>query len=110
VAGSVFLADLTAIGFLLSYAFDRLGRRAGPVPRTAAILLVFLLAFLLVYLIGFFNLETGQALDQYGKGLVKWLIHFAFLIVGVIYLAGRSLRFFWRTLGWFLGGIAVNAA
>jgi hypothetical protein len=110
VAGSVFLADLTAIGFLLSYAFDRLGRRAGPVPRTAAILLAFLVAFLLVYLIGFFNLETGQALDQYGKGLVKWLIHFAFLIVGVIYLAGRSLRFFWRTLGWFLGGIAVNAA
>jgi len=110
VAGSVFLADLTATGFLLSYAFDRLGRRAGPVPRTVAILLAFLLAFLLVYLIGFFNLETGQALDQYGKGLVKWLIHFAFLIVGVIYLAGRSLRFFWRTLGWFLGGIAVNAA
>ena len=89
VAGSVFLADLTAIGFLLSYAFDRLGRRTGPVPRTAAILLAFLVAFLLVYLIGFFNLETGQALDQYGKGLVKWLIHFAFLIVGVIYLAAR---------------------
>jgi O-antigen ligase len=110
VAGSVFLADLTAIGFLVSYAFDRLGRRSGPVPRTAAVLLVFLVAFLLVYLIGFFNLETGQALDQYGKGIVKWLIHFAFLIVGVIYLAGRSLRFFWRTLGWFLGGIAVNAA
>jgi O-antigen ligase len=110
VAGSVFLADLTAIGFLLSYAFDRLGRRSRPVPRTAAVLLVFLVAFLLVYLIGFFNLETGQALDQYGKGIVKWLIHFAFLIVGVIYLAGRSLRFFWRTLGWFLGGIAVNAA
>ena len=109
VAGSVFLADLTAIGFLLSYAFDRLGRRTGPVPRTAAILLAFLVGFLLVYLIGFFNLETGQALDQYSKGLVKWLIHFAFLIVGVIYLAGRSLRFFWRTLGWFLGGIAVNA-
>jgi hypothetical protein len=110
VAGSVFLADLTAIGFLVSYAFDRLGRRSRPVPRTAAVLLVFLVAFLLVYLIGFFNLETGQALDQYGKGIVKWLIHFAFLIVGVIYLAGRSLRFFWRTLGWFLGGIAVNAA
>jgi len=27
----------------------------------------------------------------------------------VIYLAGRSRRFYWRTLGWFLGGIAVNA-
>jgi O-antigen ligase len=73
------------------------------------VLLAFLAAFLLVYLIGFFNLETGQALDQYGKGIVKWLIHFAFLVTGVIYLAGRSRRFYWRTLGWFLGGIAVNA-
>ena len=52
-------------------------------------LLGFLAAFLLVYLVGFFNLETGQALDQFGKGLVKWLIHFAFLIVGVIYLAAE---------------------
>jgi len=73
------------------------------------VLLAFLAAFLLVYLIGFFNLETGQALDQYGKGIVKWLIHFAFLVTGVIYLAGRSRHFYWRTLGWFLGGIAVNA-
>ena len=109
-AGSVFLADVTALGFLFSFAFDRLGRRSGPVPRTVAVLIGFLAAFLLVYLIGFFNLETGQALDQFVKGITKWLLHFAFLVVGVIYLAGRSLRFFWRTLGWFLGGIAVNAA
>jgi O-antigen ligase len=80
------------------------------VPRTAAVLLVFLGAFLLVYLVGFFNLETGQALDQYGKGIVKWLLHFAFLIVGVIYLARKPLAFYWRTLGWFLGGIAFNGA
>jgi O-antigen ligase len=110
VAGSVFLADLTAVGFLLSYTLDRLGRRTGPVPRTAVVLLAFLGAFLLVYLIGFFNLETGQALDQYGKGLTKWLLHFAFLVVGVIYLARKPIAFFWRTLGWFLGGIAVNGA
>jgi O-antigen ligase/polysaccharide polymerase Wzy-like membrane protein len=110
VAGSVFLADVTALGFLLFYGLDRLGRRVGPVPRTAAVLLVFLSAFLLVYLIGFFNLETGQALGQFGKGLVKWLLHFAFLVVGVIYLARKPQRFYWRTLGWFLGGIAVNGA
>jgi O-antigen ligase len=109
-AGSVFLADLTAFGFLLFYGLDRLGRRAGPVPRTAAVLLAFLGAFLLVYLIGFFNLETGQALAQFGKGIAKWLLHFAFLVAGVVYLAGRSQRFYWRTLGWFLGGIAVNGA
>jgi O-antigen ligase len=110
VAGSVFLADLTALGFLFFYALDRLGRRGGPAPRTAAVLLGFAAAFLLVYLIGFFNLETGQALDQFGKGIVKWLLHFAFLVVGVIYLARKPRAFYWRTLAWFLGGIAVNGA
>jgi hypothetical protein len=35
-AGSVFLADLTAGGFLLFYALDRLGRSGRPAPRTAA--------------------------------------------------------------------------
>ena len=112
VAGTVFLADLTALGFLVSFAFDRIGshRLSGRVPRTAAVLLAFLGAFLLVYLIGFFNLETTQALSQFGKGIVKWLIHFAFLIVGVIYLTGRSKRYFWKTLAWFLGGIVFNGA
>jgi len=109
-AGSIFLADLTAGGFLLFYGLDRLGRGSRPAPRTAAVLLAFLAAFLLVYLIGFFNLETGQALDQFVKGLTKWLLHFGFLIVGLIYLARKSLAFYWRTLGWFLGGIAVNGA
>jgi O-antigen ligase len=75
-----------------------------------AVLLGFLAAFLLVYLIGFFNLETGQALDQYGKGIVKWLLHFAFLVAGVVYVARKPLHFYWRTLGWFLGGIAFNGA
>jgi O-antigen ligase len=110
VAGTVFLADLTLVGFLLFFALDRLGRGVGPVPRTAVVLLAFMAAFLLVYLAGFFNLETGQALDQYGKGLVKWLLHFAFLVTGVIYLAGKPLRFYWRTLAWFIGGIAFNGA
>ena len=110
VAGSLFLADLAAGGFLLFYALDRLGRRSGPVPRTAAVLILFLGAFLLVYLVGFFNLETGQALDQFGKGLVKWLLHFGFLVVGVIYLARKPLAFYWKTLAWFLGGIAANGA
>jgi O-antigen ligase len=112
VAGQVSLADITSICFLAFYALDRLGRPStrSRVPRTAAMLIVFLGAFLLVNLVGFFNLETTQALDQFVKGIVKWLIHFGFLIVGVVYLIGRSRRFYWRTLGWFIGGIAFNAA
>jgi O-antigen ligase len=108
--GNLFLADLTCGGFLLFFALDRLGRRPQPAPRAAAILLAFLLAFLLVYLVGFFNLETGQALDQFVKGLTKWLLHFGFLIAGVVYLSRKSLAFYWRALAWFLGGIAANGA
>ena len=111
-AGQVSLADITSLCFLGFYALDRLGRPSSSarVPRTAALLLVFLGGFLLVNLIGFFNLETTQALDQFAKGIVKWLIHFAFLIVGVVYLTGHSIRFYWRTMAWFLGGIVFNGA
>jgi O-antigen ligase len=109
--GQVSLADITSLCFLGVYALDRLGRPAGSrIPRTAALLILFLGGFLLVNLIGFFNLETTQALSQFAKGIVKWLIHFGFLIVGVVYLLGHTRAFYWRTLGWFLGGIAINAA
>jgi O-antigen ligase len=65
---------------------------------------------LVVYLIGFFNIETKQALSLYEKGLTKFVIHFGFLAAGVAYLARRSERFYWRTLGWFVAGFAANAA
>jgi len=108
--GNLFLADLTAGGFLLFYGLDRLGRGSRPAPRTAAVLLAFLAAFLLVYLIGFFNIETKQALSLYEKGLTKFAIHFAFLAAGVAYLARGSERFYWRTVCWFAAGFAANAA
>jgi O-antigen ligase len=109
VAGAVYLADVTSIAFLAVWALDRLGRRGHRVPRTAVVLLAFFVAFLLVYLIGFFNLDTSQAADQFGKGIVKWLIHFTFLVVAVAYLAGRSRRYYWRTLTVFLAGMTFNA-
>jgi hypothetical protein len=109
-AGTVYLADLTAAAFLVSFALCSLEGRGGRVPRVAGILTAFLGVFLLVYLIGFFNLETHQALDQFTKGIVKFIVHFLFLIVGVVYLAQHSRRFFWRSLGWLTAGIAFNAA
>ena len=110
VAGTVYLADVTALAFLVAWGADRVARPELRVPRTVGVLLAFLLAFLLVYLTGFFNLETRQALDQFGKGITKWLVHFAFLVAAVWYLAGRSRAYFRHALAWFLAGIAVNAA
>jgi O-antigen ligase/polysaccharide polymerase Wzy-like membrane protein len=106
-AGTVSLADILAILFLTSFALTTARLR---VPRTAGILTVFFAAFLIVYLLGYFDLSDSDALGQWGKGLTKWLIHFAFLACGVVWLARRGQHYFWRTLGWFSAGIVVNAA
>src|SRR5688572_27186768 len=86
VAGRVNLADVLALLFLVAFVAGRISDRDGLVPRTTLAVLGFGLALLVVYLFGFFNLETNQALSLYGKGLTKFLIHFAFVAAGVAYL------------------------
>ena len=41
--------------------------------------------------------------------MVKFVLHFGFLVAGVALLARRGLRFYWFALAAFLGGIALNA-
>ena len=106
IAGAVSLADILALCFLGSYALLTRPR----LPRTSVTLLLFFVAFVLVYLIGFYNLETSDALNQFAKGLVKFLIHFAFLVTGVAWLWRRGQAYYWRALGYFCGGVALNAA
>jgi O-antigen ligase len=105
VAGTVGIADVSTILFLAAFALTGRGRS----PRTTAILAAFLAAFLALYLLGFFNIQTRQALDQYTKGLVKFGLHFVFLACAVTYLARRGLGFYWRTVGWFTAGLLANA-
>jgi O-antigen ligase len=104
VAGTLGIADVLTVCFLVSFALTN----RGPLPRTAAILLGFFAAFLLVYLLGYFNLETKQALDQFTKGMVKYVLHFLFLIAGITYLVHRGERYYWRALGWFSAGFFAN--
>ena len=106
VAGAVGIADVLAILFLVSYVVVTRPRA----PRTSLTVLGFFVAFLLVYLFGFFNLETAQALSQFAKGMVKFVIHFVFLAAAVAWLWRRGPAYYWRTLGWFCGGVAFNAA
>jgi len=105
VAGAVGIADVSTILFLVAFAFQS----RGPAPRTAAIVLGFFAAFLVVYLLGYFNLETKQALDQFEKGMVKFVLHFLFLACAVAYLVRRGERFYWRTIVWFTAGLVANA-
>jgi len=109
LAGAVSLADVLAVLFIGTFLVGRWLDGDGRVPRSAIAALLFALAFALVYLIGFFNLDTREALQQFAKGLVKFGIHFAFLAAGIAYLARRGLDFYWRTLGWLTAGLAVNA-
>jgi O-antigen ligase len=107
---TVNLADVLATLFVTGYVATRIADGDGWLPRTAFVATAFAGAFLVVYLTGYFNLETDQALAQYAKGLIKFGVHFAFLIAGVAYLSRHSQRFYWTTLGAFFGGMAVNAA
>ena len=110
VAGRVNLADVLAVMFLVSFVFARIRDRDSLVPPTTMVVLGFAALLLLAYLAGFFNVETKQALSLWEKGMTKFAIHFAFLAAGVAYLARRSERFYWRTLGWFAAGFVANAA
>ena len=109
LAGSLTLSDVLTSVFLVLFAWDRLERDDGGFARTAVIAFLFLLLFALVYLAGFYSLDTGQALAQWAKGMVKFVLHFGFLVTGIALLARRGLRFYWYALAAFLGGIGLDA-
>jgi O-antigen ligase len=109
IAGAVGIADVLTILFLAAFAFDWGATVERRVPRTVAVVLLFFLAFACIDLAGFFNIDTRDSLDQWGKGLVKFVLHFAFLAAGVVFLARRPRAFYWRALSAFTAGMAVNA-
>jgi O-antigen ligase len=104
--GQLALSDVLALGFIAAYVAISPPR----VPRTAAVLLGFLAGFVLVYLVGFYNLDSAAGLSQFEKGFAKFLIHFVFLALAVAWLSRRSVDYYWRSLAWFCGGVAANAA
>jgi O-antigen ligase len=109
LAADLSLADVLTALFLVVFVWDRFERADARLTRTSVAALAFFAAFLLVYLAGFFNLDTEQALTQWSKGMVKFVLHFGFLVAGVTLLARRAPVFYWYALGAFCGGIALNA-
>jgi O-antigen ligase len=106
LAGTIGLSGILAALFVFAFA---VGHATRVVPRTVAGVLLFGLVFLLVYLGGFFNIETDQAAAQFAKGLARFAITFAFAAAGVAYLARRPTGFYWVALGVLCAGIALNA-
>ena len=109
VAGTLSLSDVLTGIFLVAWIGTRVGTGDRRLAWGAAVAGLFFLAFLAVYLIGFFNLETEQSLDQWAKGMFKFVLHFSFLVVGIAYLARRSERFYWTTFAVFMAGFVANA-
>jgi O-Antigen ligase len=109
LAGTIGLSGILAVLFTVSFGAAHAVRPVRGFPRTVAILLLFGLAFLLVYLAGFYNLETETAAAQFAKGLARFAITFTFAALGIAYLARRPLRFYWIALAVLCAGIAVNA-
>ena len=107
VAGAVGIADVLTILFLIVFALEW-GRPR--FPRTTVIVLGIFAALLLIYLIGFFNIQTKDSLDQWGKGMVKFVLHFLFLAAGVAYLARRSVELYWKSVAALTIGLVVNGA
>jgi O-antigen ligase len=106
VAGAVGIADVMTILFLAAFALEW-GRPR--FPRTTIVVLGIFAALLVVYLVGFFNIETRQSLDQWGKGMVKFVLHFLFLGAGVAYLARQSIAYYWRAVAALTLGLVVNS-
>jgi O-antigen ligase len=106
VAGAVGIADVLTILFLAAFAFEWGSPRF---PRTTGVVLAIFAALLVIYLIGFFNIETKQSLDQWGKGMVKFVLHFLFLGAGVAYLTRRSIAFYWRSVAALTLGLVANS-
>jgi hypothetical protein len=109
IGGDLSLSDVLTALFLVAFLVRRLERWDGRFARVTVAVFVFFVGFLLVYLVGFFNLGTTEALDQWAKGMIKFLLHFLFLVAGSALVIRRGQRFYWQTLSAFLGGIAANA-
>ena len=106
--GQLGINDITTILFLVAFLASGTEREE-KFPRTSAIVLAFFAAFALVYLAGFWDIATKQGLTQFWKGMVKFTIHWSFMVAAVAYLSRRGKAFFWRALAWFTLGFVANS-
>jgi O-antigen ligase len=104
IAGNVELSSILALLFLASFIVTYRPR----IAATSGVLLGFLGAFLVVYLMGFFNLDSPGSLSLFAKGMILFVIQFSFLITGVTWLWRQGQAYYWRALGWFCAGMVVN--
>lgn len=110
VAASLTLSNLLTLAFVAGFVIDRIARRDARLHPAVYTLAGFAMAFAAVYLAGYFDLANHDALVYWVKGILVWIVHFAFLICGVAHLVRRGRPLLLRALRWFLLGVLINCA
>ena len=110
LAGRVTLVDILEMLFVGLFVLDRLLRRDGRLAPASVVVLGFVGLLLCVHLGGFLGLDTTQAVDQWVKGIVKWLIFALFLVCAITHVARRGETLWWRIAGAFTLGVTISAA
>jgi hypothetical protein len=110
LAGRVTLVDLLELLFVGLFVLDRVVRRDSRLSSASTVALGFVLLLLGVHLCGFLGLDTAQAVDQWTKGIVKWLIFAVFLVCAIAHVARRGEALWWRVAGAFTFGVVLSAA
>ena len=85
-------------------------RRDSRLSAASTVTLGFVLLLVSVHLCGFLGLDTTQAVDQWTKGIVKWLIFAVFLVCAITHVARRGEALWWRVAGAFTLGVVLSAA
>lgn len=110
IAGRVTLVDVLEMLFVGLFLLDRIVRRDTRLAPASSVVLGFVLLLLAVHFCGFLGLDTTQAVDQWTKGIVKWLIFALFLITAITHVARRGQELWWRLAGAFVLGVTISAA
>ena len=103
------LGEVVAACFVGAFAVTRIRAGDWRFPRTVQVVGVFFLLFVLVYLVGYFNLSSLASRNLWMKGTIVFVVHFTFLMAAIAWVSRRGEPLFWRGVGWFCAGAAVNA-
>ncbi len=102
-------SDILITLFVAGYLIERFDRRDSSLPAQSVTLAGFMLVFLAVYLCGYFDLSTHEAFVFWLKGVLAWVPHALFVVLGVAHLARRGTQLYERAMRWLLGGIVICA-
>lgn len=108
-AGRVPISTILAIAFVGAFVGHRTARREGTLPRGIAVLIGWLIAFAVVDLAGFGNIDTATGQSLFARGFATWGIHAALLATAALHVAEAGRPLTHRCALAFVTGATINA-